>query len=40
VNHAGEIFHGTRKEIQDYLEARNYKFAGQCEIDDFYVLNE
>ena len=40
VNHAGEIFHGTRKDIQDYLEARNYKFAGQCEIDDFYVLKE
>ena len=40
VNHAGEIFNGTRKQIQEYLELNSYKFVGQCKIDDFYVLNK
>ena len=37
INHAGEIFQGTRKDIQQYLKSNGYNFTGSVKIDDFFV---
>ena len=37
INHAGEIFQGTRNDIQQYLKSNGYDFTGTCKIDDFFV---
>ena len=37
TNHAGDIFPGTRQDIQDLLQSHNYEFKATVEIDDFYL---
>ena len=37
VNHAGEIFNGTRDDIHNFFETHGYEFTGTCKIDDFFV---
>ena len=38
VNHAGEIFKGTRDDIHKFFESHGYEFDGQLKIDDFFVI--
>ena len=37
VNHAGEIFKGTRDDIHKFFENHGYEFTGKLKIDDFFV---
>ena len=37
TNHAGDIFPGSREDIQIFLEARGYKLKETVVIDDFYI---
>ena len=38
VNHAGDIFKGTRDDIHKFFESHGYEFDGQLKIDDFFVI--
>ena len=38
VNHAGEIFKGTRDDIHKFFESHGYEFTGKLKIDDFFVV--
>ena len=37
VNHAGMVFPGTREEIRNHLEEKNFKFVESVKIDDFFL---
>ena len=37
TNHAGDIFPGSREDIQIFLEAHGYKLKETVVIDDFYI---
>ena len=37
VNHAGDIFEGSRQDIFDLLENNEFLFVGNRKVDDFYV---
>ena len=37
VNHAGEIFKGTKDDIHNYFKNHGYNFYGRLKIDDFFV---
>ena len=37
INHAGDIFPGTRKDIQDFLREKGYDLAETVVIDDFFL---
>ena len=37
VNHAGDIFDGSRDDIADLLYEHEYKYMGRTKIDDFYM---
>ena len=37
VNHAGDIFDGSRDDIADLLYEHEYKYMGRTKIDDFYL---
>ena len=39
VNHAGEIFAGSRDDIGQLLKDNGYSFSGTVKIDDFYIKN-
>ena len=40
TNHAGDIFPGSREDIQIFLEAHGYKLKETVVIDDFYIHKE
>ena len=40
MNHAGEIFEGTRQEIIDFLDSKGYEYVGTAKIDDIFVKKE
>ena len=42
VNHAGDIFPGTRKDINEFMNKKGYKFAKQTAkaYDDFFYNEE
>ena len=40
INHAGEIFDGTRQDIIDFLESKGYKWVDTVKIDDIFVKQE
>ena len=37
VNHAGDIFQGSRQDIFDLLESNEFLYVGKRKVDDFYV---
>ena len=37
VNHAGDIFDGSRDDIADLLYEHEYKCMGRTKINDFYM---
>ena len=37
INHAGEIFQGTRNDIQQHLKSKGYDYTGSVKIDDIFV---
>ena len=39
VNHSGEIFPGTTKEIHNFLKQNGYDYIQTVEIDDIFIKN-
>ena len=37
MNHLGEVFPGTRDELDDLMFSNGYELLGMAEIDRFYV---
>ena len=37
VNHAGEIFEGTRNDIKNFLASKGYACVGTVKIDDIFI---
>ena len=40
MQHAGEIFDGTKQEIRNFLESKGYQLIDTVKIDDIFVKKE
>jgi hypothetical protein len=40
INHAGDIFPGTRSDIRNFLASKGYTFKGTATIDDFFLRED
>jgi hypothetical protein len=40
MNHAGDIFPGTKEDIHNFLASKGYTFKGTATIDDFFLRED
>jgi hypothetical protein len=40
VEHVGELFEGSLKDLEDFLASKGYSFHKSIEIDSIYIRND